>query len=149
MALMGDDRSKIVEPMHRLDVDAEVWREVPNGADGRGHVAGLERCTLPVIDGDPVRRRNFVPVERGVATSDNRPCVRVGGRFACEVSGIELGEGGVDVVNVEPDARHDPLVGLDLDDAEHLDEERLRLLVKAREAGTSEGEALPASGNDV
>src|ERR1700733_3957046 len=115
MALMGDDRSKVVEPMHRLDMDAEVWREVPNGADGRGHVAGLERCTLPVIDGDPVRRGNFVPVERGVATSDNRPWVRVSGRFAGEVSGIELGEGGVDVVRVERDKRDHPLVVVDLE----------------------------------
>ena len=26
---MGDDRSEVVEPMHRLDVDAGVGREVP------------------------------------------------------------------------------------------------------------------------
>ncbi len=31
--LKGDDGSQAAEPMHRLDVDAEVWREVPNGAD--------------------------------------------------------------------------------------------------------------------
>src|ERR1700731_5459102 len=57
MALVGNDSSGTVEPMHRLNVDAEVWREVPNGADGRGHVAGLERCSSPVVDGDPVLRR--------------------------------------------------------------------------------------------
>ncbi len=67
----------------------------------------------------------FVPVERGVDPCDDRPRVRVGGRFAGEVSGVELLEGGVDVVEVEHDARDDPLVGVDLDDAEHLGVERL------------------------
>ena len=51
--------------------------------------------------------------------------MRVGGRFAGEVAGVELREGGVDVVEVEHDERRDPLVGVDLDDAEHLGVERL------------------------
>ena len=42
-----------------------------------------------------------MPVERGVGLRDDRPGVRVGGRFAGEVSGVELLEGGVDVVEVE------------------------------------------------
>ena len=49
----------------------------------------------------------------------DRPCVRVGGRFAGEVASIEFFDGGVDVVEVEHDARHDPLFGVDLSDAEH------------------------------
>ena len=54
---------------------------------------------------DPVRRRRgkFVPVERGVGPRDDRPRVRVGGRFAGEVPSIEFGEGGVDVIKVEHD----------------------------------------------
>ena len=78
-----------------------------------------------------------MPVERGVRPRDDRPCVRVGGRFAGEVPGVELREGGVDVVGVERDACHDPLVGVDLDDAEHLGVECVGPLVAAREAGTS------------
>ena len=54
--------------------------------------------------------------------------MRVGGRFAGEVSGVEFGEGGVDVVEVERDERDDPLVGVDLDDAERLGEKCLRPL---------------------
>ena len=42
----------------------------------------------------------------------------------------------------------DPLVGVDLDDAEHLGVERLGPLIAAREAVTTEGEALPAGRND-
>ena len=60
----------------------------------------------------------FVPVELGIGTRDDRPGVRVGGRFAGEVPGVEFGEGGVDVVEVEHDDRHDPSVGVDLGDAE-------------------------------
>ena len=87
-------------------------------------------------------------VERGVGPRDDRPCVRVGGRFAGEVAGVEFREGGVDVVEVEHDERRDPVVGVDLDDAEHLGVERLGLLIAAREAGTTEGEALPAGRDD-
>ena len=54
------------------------------------------------------------------APDDDRPRVRVGGRFAGEVAGVELLEGGVDVVGVELDGRRDPVVGVDLDDVEHL-----------------------------
>ena len=113
--------------MHSLDVDADVRCEVPRGADVCGHVTGRDRCHSPVVDVHPVRRRRgeFVPVERGVGLRDDRPCVRVGGRFAGEVPGVEFFEGGVDVVEVERDARRDPLVGVDLDDAEHLGVERL------------------------
>ena len=46
--------------------------------------------------------------------------MRVGGRFVGEVPGVEFLEGGVDVVDVEHDHRRDPLVGVDLDDAEKL-----------------------------
>ncbi len=89
-----------------------------------------------------------MPVERGVGPRDDRPRVRVGGRFAREVPSVELREGGVDVVEVERDACRDPLVGVDLDDAERLGVERLGSLVAAREATTTEDEALAAGRND-
>ena len=103
MRRLGDDRSEVAQPMHSLDVDTEVRREVPRGTDVCGHVTGRERDPAPVVDVHPVRRRRgkLVPVERGVAARDDRPRVRVGGRFAGEVAGVELGEGGVDVVEVE------------------------------------------------
>ena len=90
-------------------------------------VTWRDRCRSPVVDVHPVRRRRgeFVPVDRGVGLRDDRPRVRVGGGFAGEVPGVEFREGGVDVVGVEHDARHDPLVGVDLDDVERLDVERL------------------------
>ena len=53
-----------------------------------------------------------MPVDRGVSTRNDRPRVRVGGRFAGEVSGVELVEGGFDVVGVEHDDRRDPFVGV-------------------------------------
>ena len=40
---MGDDRSEVAQPMHSLDVDADVRREVPRGTDVCGQVAGRER----------------------------------------------------------------------------------------------------------
>ena len=75
--------------------------------------------------------------------------MRVGGRFAGEVAGVEFGEGGVDVVEVERDARHDPVVGVDLDDAEHLGVERLGLLGRGPSTVTTEGEAFSAGRNGV
>ena len=77
-----------------------------------------------------------------------RPRVRVRGGFAGEVAGIEFFEGGVDVVGVERDACHDPLVGVDLDDVEHLDDESPRARGLAREASTTEDEAFAAGRND-
>ena len=50
---------------------------------------------------------------------------------------------------VERDDCRDPVVGVDLDDVERLDVERLGSLVAARQADTTEREALPAGRNDV
>ena len=36
------------------------------------------------------------------------------------VPGVELREGGVDVIDIELDARHYPVVGVDLGDGDHL-----------------------------
>ena len=75
-----------------------------------------------------------MPVERGVATRDHRPRLRVGGCFAGEVARVELLEGGVDVVDVEGDVRRDPSVAVDLVDAEYIDVERLGSLIAVRVA---------------
>ena len=124
-------------------------REVPCGTDVCGQFAGRERHRAAVVDVHPVRcgRGEFVSVERGVGPRDDRPRVRVGGRFAGEVPGVEFREGGVDVVEVEHDARHDPFVGVDLDDAEHLGW-NASAAGRGPRADTTEGEALPAGRND-
>ena len=40
---LGDDRSEVAQPMHSLDVDADVRRDVPRGTDGCDQVTGRER----------------------------------------------------------------------------------------------------------
>ena len=103
-----------------------------------------------MVDGrsNPASLREFAPVERGVGSRDDRPRVRVVGRFAGEVPGIEFFEGGVDIVEVERDMRGDPIVGVDLDNIEHLGMEGLGPLVAARHASATESEALPAGRDD-
>ena len=68
MQHLGDDCSEVAQPMHGLDVELRVRREVPRGTEICDHVARRERCQPPVVDVDQVRRRRrqFVPVERGV-----------------------------------------------------------------------------------
>ena len=51
-----------------------------------------------------------------------------------EVPGIELSDGSVDVVGVENDHRRHLLVGIDLDDHEHLDAEGVGRFVGSRES---------------
>src|SRR5271156_2259467 len=107
MRLNGDDRSDLAEPMHRADVDlVGVRRVVPCRLDVR------ETCSATVVNVHPLwrRRGELTPVERGIRTCDGRPRLRVGGGFAGEVSGIELRDGGVDVVEVERDPGREPLV---------------------------------------
>ena len=84
----------------------DVRGEVIGSAYVGDRVAGRERSTPPMIDVHKVRRRrgDFVSVVRGLDLRHGRPYVRVGGRFAGEVAGIELREGSVDVVGVERDA---------------------------------------------
>ena len=72
----------------------------------------------------------------------------MGGRFSGEIARVELGDGGLEVVEIENDDRCDPLVAIDLDDREHLDEERVGPLVATRESVMLEGEALCACRDD-
>jgi hypothetical protein len=58
-----------------------------------------------MVDVDKVcsRREDFASIQRGTRLHYDRPRVRVGGGFAGEVAGVELLEGGVDVVGVKGD----------------------------------------------
>ena len=90
--------------MHSLDVDADVRRVLPGGADESNLLARRECAPpSPVVDVHKVRcRRGYLPpVEVGVASGDDRPRVHVGGCLPGEVPGVELGECGVDVVGIE------------------------------------------------
>ena len=98
------------------------------------HFTGRKRCHPAMIDGHPVRRRrgDFAPIERGEGPAITDQVCAHRRRFAGEVSGVEFLEGGIDVVEVEHDTRHDPLVGVDLDDAEGIDDERLGVTARKR-----------------
>ncbi len=63
-------------------------------------------------------------------------------------SGRRVLEGGVDVVEVEQEAGRDPLVGVDLGEAEHLSVERLGPLIAPEETVTAENEALRTGRDD-
>ena len=79
---------------------------------------GANHVSPPMVDVHPIRcrRGKLVPFDRGEGPRDDRPCARVRGRFAGEVTGVEFGEGGVDVVEVEIDLAHHQPVGVDLGD---------------------------------
>ncbi len=147
---LGEHRSEIIEPMHSLDVGAEVLLDIPKDTEVSGHVARRESDPAPVVDVYTIRCRRWqlAPGERCAGPCDDGPCLRVCGRFAREVPGVEFLESGIDVVGVERDACDDPLVGVDVDDCKHLGGERLGPLVSDLEAVTTEGEALPAGRND-
>ena len=57
-------------------------------------------------------------IEQGIRLRDRRPSLRVGGRFAGEVTGVEFGDGGVELVGVEQFGSGEPIVYLDFDDAD-------------------------------
>ena len=59
------------------------------------------------------------------------------GRFAGEVTTVEFFERGIDVVGIERDMCSDPIVGVDLDNIEHLGMEGLGPLVATRHSGTT------------
>ena len=91
------------------------------GVNSPGAIAAERRWSTLTQSG--VVAGQLAPVQRGVGLRDDRPRVRVSGRFAGEVSGIEFLEGGVDVVEVERDGGGEPVIGVDLEDAEHLCDE--------------------------
>ncbi len=145
MRCVGDDRSEVGQSVHGRDIDSGFRRDVPKGTDVRGQRIWLDCAEVAMVDIRPVRRRRreLAAVQRGVGLRNNRPRVRVGGRFAGEVAGVEFLEGSVDVVEVEHDdaPRSGSSVSISTTH-EHLGAERVRRLVASREAETSEGEAV-------
>ena len=135
--------------MHNLNVGVDVLAEFPSGAEVFDYLAGSERCRPAVVDVYAVGRRcgQLVPVERSVACRDDRPRVRIGRRLTGEITCLELGDGGFEVVGVEYDARCDPVVVVDLDDGERCSLERLGQRASACEAEPTEGKALSAGRN--
>src|ERR1700759_1754064 len=99
-----------------------------------------------MVDAGEVRgnRRQFAPVERGVTLRDYRPGVRIRRRFACEVPTVELSDGGVEVVEIEPDDRDELVVVVDLVDREYLGKKCFGPFVATRQANTPEQEVPPA-----
>src|ERR1700722_18365893 len=71
----------------------------------------------------------------------------MGGRFAGEIAGVELRDGGVEVFEVEHDNTRDSLLGVDLHDLERIVLNRLG--VTARHANSGEGEVLTAGCQDA
>ena len=92
--------------MRGLDVDAAVGQEVPRGTDVRRQVTGRKaiprlwsKFTQFGVVGNSSPRLSAVLHSR-----DHRPRVRVRGRFAGEVAGVELCDGSLEVVEVEQTA---------------------------------------------
>ena len=63
MRHLSEDRSEIVQPMHGLDVDAELRREIPTGTDVCGQVPGRE---------SDVARRWSMFTQSGVVAGSSR-----------------------------------------------------------------------------
>ena len=140
---LDEDRSEAVQPMHCLDEGTWVFL-APYVTEVCGQIAGGKGDSAPVIQVDPVRccRWQLVPDERLISADDDRPCVRVGRRFAGEVVGIELGDGGVEVVEVEYDSGHHHPVGVDLIDFQRFYAERIWPRVLLLESHVAEAETI-------
>ena len=53
---VGDDRSEVAKPMHGVDVDVDVYAEIPCGLQIFEEIAGRERCCTAMVDVLEVRR---------------------------------------------------------------------------------------------
>ena len=109
---MSDDGPVVGEAMHRRDVDRGVRCVFPCGLDKPDHVAGRESCCATVVYVHPVgcRRGDLASVEAGVGAHDCCPGLRIRGGLTCEVAGVEFGEGGIEVIEIEHDLfGHHPL----------------------------------------
>src|ERR1700730_1231942 len=126
-----DDHPMVAQPVHSFEVPLDVRGDAIGSTYVRGYVTRRERYSPTVVDVHTVRRRrgDFVSVVRGLDLRNGRPYVRVGARFACEVSSIEFLEGGVEVVEVERDVGYHPLIDVDLEYAQRLTVEGLGPLI--------------------
>jgi hypothetical protein len=113
------NRAKFTQPMYSLDANRDVRSLLKHRTDICGEINRLDPLARSMIDVHRIRRArgDFVWIEPGDTPCDDRPRVRVGGSFAGDVSSIELGDGGVEVVGVKCNNRCDPLVSIDLVDA--------------------------------
>src|SRR5689334_18937999 len=102
-------------------------REFPHGPKRCTQLTRPDRYDWSMVDVDPVprRRREFVPVECGIACRGERPRLGIGRRFARKVASVELGDGGIEVSWIEHDDRRDLIDDVDLDDAKYLHESLL------------------------
>src|ERR1700712_2198452 len=136
--------------MNSLDGSPAAGPFVPRGAHICGHVTGREGYCPPVIDVHPIRRilGKLLAVDCCQCTRDEPPRVRVRCRFAGEIAHFEFGESSLDVFIIEDDCRRDPMFGVEFDDAECVDSDRLWTMLAAREADAAEGEPLTAQCNN-
>ena len=72
----------------------------------------------------------------------------MGGAFARDVPGIELSDGGIEVVAAEYDGGGDPVVGVDLDGAEHFSSDLAGFRATHRGTNANKREVLPAARDD-
>ena len=138
----------VVQCVHRDDVIGDLRGHVPRGVDVVHQLARLEADHGAVVDAGPIRcrRRGLLAIERGVGRDDRRPgsCVRCG--FACDVAGFELGVGGIDVVGVEEDPRHDLVGFVRLDDGDGFRVEGIGVSVVTGEREQSDREPFASRG---
>src|SRR5690349_20204999 len=118
--------------------------------DVRNQVPPCEGDPSSVVDTYEIRcgRGCLKPVERCVAIGNDRPRVRMSGGFTGKVSGVEFLEGCVEILQVEADTRHEPVVRVRFDDSEHLEVESLRSSAATRYPGSAECEAVAARRDD-
>ena len=134
----GGDEAVGVERMYGLRPIAGVGHQCPQLLDRSPVVFRRPERDASMIGKrkPPKHRPRLVTIELPHRVHYGLQDVCVGGRFAGEVSGVELGDGGVEVVELEQDDRRDLIVGVDFDDAQHLVEElpgrRLRRPRRAR-----------------
>src|ERR1700742_3303331 len=144
----SENRAEVVKPIRSLDVEVEGLVEVPSGADVFDAFAGRKRCPPAVVEAHHIRcrRGDFAPIMCKEYSGDYGPGARMGARLASKVPRVELGDGGVEVVELEHHECHDPFVSLDLDNDEEFASNRLG--VKAPSFNMRKAEAPAPGGND-
>src|ERR1700750_1437116 len=102
--------------VHRCDVNLEVRREVPHLANTRCWITRIDGDNGPMVEELRWFCRKLSPIECVVGLHNDGPCVGVRGGLALEIPRVEFGDGGVEIVVVEYDSRHDLSGVIDLED---------------------------------